>query len=194
MIDSRLVIEAFEESSGDELDEIVISLGVFAQQNQVIGALVRRLSGVLRRFPRCPALASPERGTAVRRLDCTIVAASFGDVNFAADDRLYAASLGLVIEILRGEKIPVVGDGHGGHSAPRGFFGQLLDFAGAIQKTVIRVQMQMYESGEDGMDSYILFPSERFSYRLGETAKSILISPAYADLQNTRDAPRRIEI
>jgi hypothetical protein len=48
--------------------------------------------------------------------------------------------------------------------------------------------------GEDGMDSYILFPSERFSYRLGETAKSILISPAYADLQNTRDAPRRIEI
>ncbi len=144
-VDARLVIEAFEEAGGDELDQVVIALGIFAEQHQVIGALVAGLAGVLRAtILRLPRPFIP-RGS-LRRLDRTVMPAAFRDVNFAADDRLYAACFGLVGEILRGEKIPVVGDGNGGHSPPRRFVRQLLDFAGAVQKTVIRVQMQMDET------------------------------------------------
>jgi hypothetical protein len=67
------------------------------------------------------------------------------DVHFAADDWLYAVSGGLMIEIRRGEKISVVGYGDGGHAAARGFGGQFADFASAVQKRVIRVQMKVNE-------------------------------------------------
>jgi hypothetical protein len=50
-----------------------------------------------------------------------------------------------VIKTLGGEEIPVVGDGHGRHMPPRRFLDQFTNFAGAIQKAVIGVQMQMYE-------------------------------------------------
>ena len=50
-----------------------------------------------------------------------------------------------MIEIRGGEKIAVVGDGHRGHAPPRRFGRQFADFAGAVQKTIVRVQMQMYE-------------------------------------------------
>ena len=65
------------------------------------------------------------------------------DVHFAADDGLHAVGGGLVIEIRGGEKIAVIGDGDGGHSAARGLGGQFADFAGAVQKRVIRVQMKV---------------------------------------------------
>jgi hypothetical protein len=50
-----------------------------------------------------------------------------------------------MIEAFGGKQIPVVGDGHGGHMPPRGFANQFTNFASAIQKAVIGVQMQMYE-------------------------------------------------
>ena len=49
------------------------------------------------------------------------------------------------IEIRGGEKIAVIGDGDRRHPAARGFGGEFADFAGAVQKRVIRVQMQMNE-------------------------------------------------
>ena len=51
----------------------------------------------------------------------------------------------LMIEICGGEKISVVGHRHRGHAPARRFGRQFADFAGAVQKRVIRVQMQMYE-------------------------------------------------
>ena len=53
--------------------------------------------------------------------------------------------MALLIEIRRGKQVAVVGHGDGGHSAPRGFGGQLADFASAIEKRVIRVEMKMNE-------------------------------------------------
>src|SRR3984957_10588624 len=37
-INARLVIEAFEESGGDQLDEVVIALKIFAKKNKVVAA------------------------------------------------------------------------------------------------------------------------------------------------------------
>ena len=61
------------------------------------------------------------------------------DVDFAADDRLHATRGGFVIEMLGGKQIAVVGDGHGGHMAPRGFAHQFTNFAGAVEKAVVGV-------------------------------------------------------
>ena len=49
----------------------------------------------------------------------------------------------LIVKILRGKKITVVGDGDERHTAPRGFLGKLLDFASAVEKAVVSVQMQV---------------------------------------------------
>ncbi len=45
VIDSRLVIKAFEKSRGDQLDQIAIAFGIFAEQDQVIGAALARFGG-----------------------------------------------------------------------------------------------------------------------------------------------------
>jgi len=67
------------------------------------------------------------------------------DVHFAADDGFDTVSGGLMIEIRGAEKISVVGDGYGGHSAARCFGGEFADFASAVQKRVVRVQMKVNE-------------------------------------------------
>ena len=51
----------------------------------------------------------------------------------------------LMVKSRGGEKIAVVGHGHSRHAPPRGFGRQFADFAGAVEKRVIRVQMQMNE-------------------------------------------------
>ena len=51
-----------------------------------------------------------------------------------------------MIKISRGEEIAVIGDGNGRHLAPRRFVHQLLDVASAVEKTVIRMKMQMNKS------------------------------------------------
>ena len=74
------------------------------------------------------------------------MAAALGDVNFAADDRFHTARCRLMIKILRCKKISVIRDGYGGHPAARGFFGKLFDFASAVEKAVVGVEMQVYKS------------------------------------------------
>ena len=68
------------------------------------------------------------------------------DVDFAADDGLHAARGGFVIEMLGGKQIAVVGDGHGGHAATSRLVNQFRDVAGAVEKAVVGMQMQMYEA------------------------------------------------
>ncbi len=97
MVDARLVIEAVEKARGNELDQIAVALVVLAQQHEMIRAL-----GV----------------------GAAILVVVRRDVNFAADDRLYAVSRGLVVKIRGGEKIAVVGDGDRRHAAPRGLRGE----------------------------------------------------------------------
>ena len=118
MIYARFVIEAVEISGGNELDQILVTLFVFAEQDEVIRAL---------------------------GAGAAIFVIVWRDIHFAADDWLYAVGGGLVIKIRGGEKIAVVGDGDGGHAAARGFGGQFADFAGAVEKRVVRVQMKVNE-------------------------------------------------
>ena len=118
VIHARLVIKAVEKSGRNQLDQVPVAFVVLAQQDEMIRALGFRAAILV----------------IVRR-----------DVHFAADDRLYAVRGGLMIKIRGGEKIAVVRHGDRGHPAARGFGGQFADFAGAVEKRVIRVQMQMYE-------------------------------------------------
>ena len=114
VVHARLVVEAFEESRRHQLDQVAVAFVVLAEKYQVVRPLRLR-----------PAIFA-----IVRR-----------DVHFAADDRLHALACGLVIKICRRKKIPVVGDGHGGHPAPRRFFHKFLDPASPVEKRVIRMQM-----------------------------------------------------
>jgi hypothetical protein len=60
-----------------------------------------------------------------------------------------------VVKRFRRKKISVIGDSHGRHLAARGFIDDFLEVARAIQQAVIRVQMQVNESGS--------FHAERYS-------------------------------
>ena len=73
------------------------------------------------------------------------MAAAFGYVNFAANDGLDVALAGLVEKIGSGEKIAVVGDGHGGHFLARCFIQKLGGFASPVEQTVIRMNVEMHE-------------------------------------------------
>ena len=144
VIDARLVIEAFEEAGGDQLDEVAVAFRIFAEQDQMIGAA----PGHFRALPIwLPIAGCRGRGAgaasvgAVGFFRALIVAAGARDVYFAADDRLHAARGGFVVEMLGGKEIAVIGDGHGGHAAAGGFVNQFRDVASAVEKTVIGVQM-----------------------------------------------------
>src|SRR5208282_3350027 len=52
-----------------------------------------------------------------------------------------------LIKLGGGEKIAVIGDGDGGHSAAGGFGDEVGDAAGAVEKTVVGVQVQVNERG-----------------------------------------------
>jgi hypothetical protein len=47
------------------------------------------------------------------------------------------------MEVLGGKKIAMIGDGHGGHATVGRFVYQFRDVAGAVEKTVIGVQVKM---------------------------------------------------
>lgn len=67
------------------------------------------------------------------------------DVDFAADDRLDAVRVGFFIKVCRREKIAVVGDGYCRHFSTCCFLGEFADGACAVEKGVVRVEMQMNE-------------------------------------------------
>ena len=118
VVHARLVIKTVEKTGGNELNQVAVTLVVLAQKDEMIRALGCR---------------------------ATIFVIVRRDVDFAADDRLHAVRCRLVVEIRGGEKIAVIRHRDGGHSAARGFGGQLADFAGAVEKRVVRVKVQMNE-------------------------------------------------
>ena len=70
-----------------------------------------------------------------------------------------------MIELLRREQIAVVGDGNGGHSAARRFIHQFLDIAGAVEKAVVRVQVQMNETRSSHAESIVVGEMQIFQRR-----------------------------
>ena len=73
----------------------------------------------------------------------TVMAATLGHVDFAADDRFDVALAGFIEEIGGGEEIAVIGDGHGWHFLPGRFVQELAGFAGPIEQAVIGVNVKM---------------------------------------------------
>ena len=114
-IDARLVIETVQVTGGDQLDQVAVAGLVFAQQHQMVVAVGIALDGL-------PLLR---------------------DVHFAADHRMDAVLLGLVVELDRAEQVAVVGHGHGGHLLLLHLLHQLRDLAGSIEQRVVGVAMQM---------------------------------------------------
>ena len=72
-------------------------------------------------------------------------AALLGDVGFAADDRFQALGRGGAIKLDRREEVSVVGNRHRRHSQLNRPVHQDRNLAGAVQETVIGVQVQMNE-------------------------------------------------
>ena len=142
VVDARLVIEAFEEAGAYQLQQVAIAFRVLTEQQQVVAAARPRLGS---------RSAQGRFGTRTRRTAriglraglAAFVPAAAGDVDLAAYDRLNAARRGLMVEVCGGEQIAVIGDRHGRHAAPRGLIHQLGDFARAIEKTVVGMQMQV---------------------------------------------------
>lgn len=96
MIYAGFVIEAVEVAGGDELDQILVTLFVLAEQDEMVRAF---------------------------RAGAAIFVIVGRDVHLAADDWLYAVRRGLMVEIRGGEEISVVGDGDRRHTPARGFGG-----------------------------------------------------------------------
>ena len=133
VIDARLVIKAFEESCGDELDEIAVAFEIFAEENQVIAAPGAGLKIV--------AIFGGDGA----KFFAAIVAAALGDIDFAADDGLHIALAGFVKEIGGGEEVAVIGDGYRRHFLARSFVEELGGFTRSIEKTEISVYVQVNE-------------------------------------------------
>jgi len=127
-------MRGFQESRRDQLDEIVVALQVFAKQHQMVAAACAGLC-----FPLVAIGKRPHR----RGLFPAIVAAALGDVHFAADDGFDVALAGFVKEIRCGKQVAVVGNRHGGHLLAGRFIEQLAGFARTIEKTEVRVDMQV---------------------------------------------------
>src|SRR2546429_5403378 len=73
------------------------------------------------------------------------MAAAFCYVNFAANDGLDVALAGFIEKIGSGEKIAVVGNGHGGHFFARCFLPKVRGFANPPGEDVIHIDVKMYQ-------------------------------------------------
>ena len=130
MVDARFVIKALEKAGGNELDQVLIALVRFAEQEKMVAPAHAGLAvyAVLRNGP---------------DLLATIEPAPLGHIDLAANDGFYVALVGFVEEICRGKDIAVVRDSHGRHAEARCGVEKLGDLARAVEKTVIRVNVEM---------------------------------------------------
>ena len=111
------VVEALQMPQGHQSDKILIALIIFRQQHQVV----------------------------MVPLALAVVAGPLGYVDLAAQNRLDARGLGLLVEIQDPEERAVVGDGHRRHFKGRRLGQQVLDAHRPIQQTVGGMDMKMDE-------------------------------------------------
>jgi hypothetical protein len=135
IVDSGFVVEAFEKTRRNQLDQIVITLQRFAQQHEVIAAAS---AGRLR-------LAAILAVAAAIYFLAALVPAAPRNVDFAPDDRFYVALACFVVEVRGGKQIAVVGDGHRRHFLPRRLVKKLRGFASTVEQAVIGMNVKMNE-------------------------------------------------
>ena len=75
-----------------------------------------------------------------------------GQIGFASDDRLDPVLAGLHEEFDRAEHVAMVGHGDGGHAGGFGVFDQRADFVGAVEQTVLRMNVKMDETHRGGLN------------------------------------------
>jgi len=102
-----LVVEAFEETRRDELDEVSVAFFILTQENEVIRTLC---------------------------LGAAVLVTVGRDIHLAADNRLDAVRRGLMEKIRSSEQIAMVRDSHGRHPLARGFRRELADFTRPVEK------------------------------------------------------------
>ena len=131
-VGARLVVHALQVGIRYQLEEVLVSGGVTREQAEVEDAL---------------ALVGASRALQAR---------ASREVEFAADERLEALGLGLVVELDRAVQIPMVGEGEGLHPQPGGAVHQAVDTASAVQQAVVAVDMEMDEIGVGGRHGSVM--------------------------------------
>ena len=110
-VDAGLVVEAVEESGGDEAVEVFVAFLILTKQDEVVVAVGFSL----------------------------VLVSLLGDVDFASDDGVDAFGFGGVVEFDGSEEVAVVGHGDGGHFLLGDDVHHLGDFAGSIEEGVVGV-------------------------------------------------------
>ena len=120
LVDSRLVVEAFEKGGRGHFDEVLEAPTVFGQQRQVKAGLFH-----------------PGR--------VFVRAAARGDIGFVSQNRVDPLALWPRNKLQRPVQVPVVGDGQGVHPRLFGLLDQVGNAVGAVEQAVMRVAMQVHE-------------------------------------------------
>ena len=168
-IRSRAHVESFGPRLRDDLDEVVVSLEVLGQQDQVVTALVGLALLVVQAPARDVDLAADDRleGEFPAQLRELLLAA--GDLRRGVVGRLPALVqcreallarrslllelaldlLDVVVELLDPEHVAVIRHGDAGLSVVHGLVDQALDAGLAVEDGILRVYVQMDEPGHE---------------------------------------------
>ena len=154
LVDARVVIEALEVAHRVQVREVLPADLVLGEQDQVIR----------------PALGLVEP---VGR-----------DVRLAAEDRLHAVGLGALIEVERAEQVAVVGDRDRLHAALEHLREQLVQANRAVEKAILRVQMQVGELGHAAVSLALRArtdPAQKYPrFSTGRVARALALALALA--------------
>ena len=121
-VDARLVVETFGVSCGDELDEVVVALVGFGQQDQVVCRLTYRAG-----------LCEPAAGR---------------DIHLATEDWFHTTLLRMIVKDHRREHVAVFGDRERRHFQPGRLIEKLVDAAGTVEQVKTRCE----DEGERNFD------------------------------------------
>ena len=167
-VGSRTHVETFGPRLRDDLDEVVVSLEVLGQQDQVVAALVGLALLVCRSRRRAIDLAADDglegefppaapravfriwRSRQRGRLSLLRTVAQGGDAASARGSLLLQLALDLldvVVELLDAEHVAVVRDGNAGLSVGHGLVHQTLDAGLAVENRILRVNVKVNELG-----------------------------------------------
>jgi len=120
LVDARVVIKTFEERLRVQELEVLVTLHVLGQKDQVV---IFALGLVLHRRRR--------------------------DVGLAAEDGLDAGVLGLLVEVDHAVHVAVVGERHRFHAVLLARLHEVGQTDGAVEERILRMQMQMRELGHE---------------------------------------------
>ena len=124
LVDAGFVVKSFEVGLGNELNEVLISLFVPGQKDEVVEAFI-----VLARRP------------------CFFEAGTGSHVHLAADDRLDPCFGCLQVEIQCGKKVAVVRDRDSRHAKFNSLLYQSIKRVGAVEQAVFGVEVKVDKIG-----------------------------------------------